>query len=149
MKYDEVCGDLFSRVEDKEVYFAHCISADFELGLGIAVEFVHRFDTKYKLMKQYPDYLSRYKEENLGGDCLLVENVFNLITKEHYWNKPTIDTMRLALLRLKDLCIEHNVKELAMPRIGAGLDRLPWYNTSELIQEIFKDTDIHITVYVK
>jgi hypothetical protein len=33
-----------------------------------------------------------------------------------------------------------------MPKIGYGLDRLQWGKTKEIIQEVFKDTDIEILV---
>ena len=36
--------------------------------------------------------------------------------------------------------------QFAMPLIGCGLDRLHWGKVSEMIQVIFKDTDIEILV---
>lgn len=52
MNYREEVRDLFSVPDD---YFpAHCISADFEMGKGIAVEFKRRFDMKRKL---HPDVI--------------------------------------------------------------------------------------------
>ena len=47
MIYKEEVRDLFSVPED--YYLAHCISADFGMGKGIAVEFVKRFDTRNQL----------------------------------------------------------------------------------------------------
>lgn len=147
MVYQEVVGDLFSEDNNKDAYFVHCISADFALGKGIAVEFVHRYDVRYKLQTRYPNYLDTFQRHRIGGDCLLVDRVFNLITKEHYWEKPTIITMRLALLKLKELCLQNDVKIIVMPKIGSGLDRLPWKMVSEQIKNIFNDTNINITVY--
>lgn len=47
MEFREEKRDLFSVPDD--YYLAHCISADFAMGKGIAVEFNRRFDMKNKL----------------------------------------------------------------------------------------------------
>ena len=140
MIYKEEIRDLFSGPDD--YYLAHCISADFGMGKGIVVEFNKRFDIKRKLQQKYGTYLHKYT----NGDCLLEERVFNLITKPQYWRKPTYASMRNALLSMKDKCKEHKVTKVAMPVIGCGLDRLEWCKVSEIIKEVFEDTDIDILV---
>lgn len=144
MTYREEIRDLFSVSED--YYLSHCISADFGMGKGIVVEFNKRFDMKSKLQSKYPDYLNQYAHHRIGGDCILEGRVLNLITKERYFHKPTIITMRLALQKMKKICIENNIIKIAMPTIGAGLDRLSWSAVSEQIRLIFDDTDIEILV---
>lgn len=47
---------------------------------------------------------------------------------------------------MKKVCEQNGIKKVAMPTIGAGLDRLPWDKVSELIQSVFKDTDLEILV---
>ena len=44
LKYKEEQRDLFS-ITDK-CYFAHCISSDFAMGKGIALQFNHYFNIK-------------------------------------------------------------------------------------------------------
>lgn len=144
MIYKEEVRDLFSVSED--YYLAHCISADFGMGKGIVVEFNKRFDMKRKLQSKYPDYLNQYTHKRIGGDCLLEGKVFNLITKERYFHKPTIITMRLALEKMKQICLENDIKKIAMPVIGCGLDRLEWSKVSDIIKDVFSDTDIEILV---
>ena len=144
MIYREEVRDLFSVPED--YYLAHCISADFGMGKGIVVEFNKRFDMKNKLQVKDPDYLDRYNRHRIGGDCILEGRVLNLITKERYFHKPTIITMRIALQKMKKVCIENGITKIAMPTIGAGLDRLPWSAVSDQIRLIFNDTDIEILV---
>lgn len=144
MIYKEEIRDLFSVPEDH--YLAHCISADFKLGAGIAVEFNKRFNMKNKLEAKAPNYLYRYQQHRIGGDCILEGQVLNLITKERYFHKPTIITMRLALQKMKTVCIENNITKIAMPTIGAGLDQLSWSAVSDQIHMIFDDTDIEILV---
>ena len=54
--------------------------------------------------------------------------------------------MRSALLSMKDKCKEHKVTKVAIPVIGCGLDRLEWCKVSEIIKEVFENTDVEILV---
>lgn len=144
MTYKEEIRDLFSVSED--YHLAHCISADFGMGKGIVTEFNKRFDMKNNLQTKYPDYLNQFTHHRTGGDCILEGRVLNLITKERYYEKPTIITMRLALQKMKKICIEQGIEKIAMPTIGAGLDRLKWENVVKQIQDVFMDEDIEILV---
>jgi O-acetyl-ADP-ribose deacetylase (regulator of RNase III) len=148
MTYREEKRDLFSVPDD--YYLAQCISADFGMGMGIAVEFNKRFDMKSKLVSRYTDWL-RYWDmtEEQQGTCLLEGRVFNLITKRNYWQKPTYITMTGALQAMAILAKNNNVKKIAMPKIGCGLDRLKWNTVSILIQAAFADMDIETLVCVQ
>lgn len=140
MVYKELMDvDLFTM--DKEYALAHCISSDCALGAGIAVLFNANYDMRRKL-KELPRERLKYPT------CVYIDGVFNLITKNRYWNKPTYDTLRMALEEMKKQAIEMNIKKIAMPKIGCGLDRLMWYRVSKMIQEIFNDTDIEIVVCI-
>ena len=75
-------------------------------------------------------------------------NVFNLVTKERYYHKPTLNSLEVSLNEMKDYAVEMGVKKIAMPQIGCGLDRLNWSDVSVLIEEVFGDTDIEILVCV-
>ena len=147
MTYKEEVRDLFSVSDD--YYLAHCISADFGMGKGIVVEFNKRFDMKRKLQSKYPDYLNQFTRHRTGGDCILEGRVLNLITKERYFEKPTIITMRLALQKMKKICLENNITKIAMPTIGAGLDKMNFNKVKEQIVDIFKDTNIEVLVCIK
>ena len=146
MLYKEEVKDLFSVSDD--YYLAHCISADFGMGKGIVVEFNNRFDMKNKLVSKYLSYAKYwdFEDDDKKGTCILEGRVFNLITKRNYWHKPNYKTMRNALEDMKLLCISNKVKKLAMPIIGCGLDLLEFNKVSEIIKDVFKDTDIEILV---
>lgn len=144
MIYKEEVKDLFSVPND--YYLAHCISADFGMGKGIVVEFNKRFNMKKKLSEKYPDYYNKYVENKIKGDCILEDNVFNLITKSRYWNKPTYETLENALEQMKYICEVNYISKIAMPIIGCGLDRLQWKNVKVIINNIFQDSDIEILV---
>lgn len=148
MIYKEEKHDLFSVPDD--YYLAHCISADFALGKGIAVEFNKRFNMKLKLKDEFlnfiDEYMHRYK---LDAECILIDRVLNIVTKERYYQKPTYNSMKQALEMMKVACVANNIHKVAMPKIGCGLDRLEWDKVSEIIQDVFKDTDIEILVCVR
>jgi len=121
-------------------YLAHCISSDFALGAGIAKQFNEVFDMAHKLKTERELYLEIGVGE-LGnvGSAVIIDNVFNLITKEKYWNKPTYETLFFALTDMKNYMDEHFITKLAMPKIGCGLDRLSWDVVLEEIEIIFNE----------
>src|SRR3712207_7334357 len=47
----------------------------------------------------------------------------NLITKGKYYGKPTYLSFSIMLEELKSQVVENNIKYLAIPKIGCGLDR--------------------------
>lgn len=147
MIYIEESRDLFSVSE--EYFLCHCISADFALGRGIAVELNKRFNMRDILKTRYPHYLIDWKLGGYSGDCILEGRVLNLVTKERYFNKPTMHSMASALKTMRYICEEEGISKIAMPRIGCGLDKLPYDEVSNLIQEIFSDTDIEILVCIQ
>lgn len=144
MIYKEEVKDLFSVSDD--YYLAHCISADFGMGRGIVVEFNKRFDMKRKLQRKYPDYINEWHRSRHIGDCILEDRVLNLITKERYFHKPTYESMAMALCVMRSICCRNNIKKIAMPIIGCGLDRLEWSKVSSVIKNVFENDDIEILV---
>lgn len=130
--------DLFTMPQG--YYLAHCISSDFALGAGIAKTFDSVYNMRFNLFRNYPDY--KYN----GGDALLIANVFNLVTKDKYWHKPTYDSLREALEMMKEQMDFVGATKLAMPKIGCGLDKLSWNQVYDIICEVFEDTDIEIVI---
>lgn len=121
-------------------YLAHCISADFALGAGIAKVFDSVYNMRFKLFRYYPDY------EYHGGDALLIGNTFNLVTKQKCWHKPTYESLKEALEIMREIMELDDVTKLAMPKIASGLDRLNWDQVYSIICEVFNDTDVEIVI---
>jgi O-acetyl-ADP-ribose deacetylase (regulator of RNase III) len=48
---------------------------------------------------------------------------------------------------MRDHMISHEVKEVALPKIGCGLDKLSWKKVRDVIVKVFTNTDIQIYVY--
>jgi O-acetyl-ADP-ribose deacetylase (regulator of RNase III) len=61
---------------------------------------------------------------------------------------PTYESLEASLISMKNHMVANDVKELAIPQIGCGLDRLKWEQVEESIQRVFGDTDITVTVYI-
>lgn len=90
------------------------------------------------------------QEAQVGGVAVLSRDdrfVYYLITKEHYYDKPTYQTLRQSLEAMRNHILLNDVKFLAMPRIGCGLDGLQWPKVNELIKEVFQDVEMEITVW--
>ena len=121
-------------------YLAHCISADFALGAGIAKTFDEVYDMRFKLFREYDNYTYE------GGDALLIDNVYNLVTKKKCYHKPTYESVREALETMKDIMGTNATTKLAMPKISCGLDRLDWNEVYEIICDVFKDMDVEILI---
>ena len=140
MKYTEIQQDLFD-VDKNKFHFAHCISSDCQMDAGIAVH----FNRAFKLRKSL---LSKTKEELAHPTCVKVENsqVFNLITKERYWNIPSYESVRESLVKMKNQIVAEGITKLAMPKIASGLDQKNWEKIREMIEDVFKDTDIEIVI---
>ena len=142
MTYTETKMDLFSKENDAELL--HCISSDFALGAGIAKQFAAR-EIKKKLQTTY---LANCWSGH--GYALRTGHVWNLVTKERYFHKPTYQTIEEALEDcLRQLLVEmpENIRPtIALPKIGCGLDRLEWEKVRPIIQRVFADTDFAICV---
>ncbi|XP_062396589.1 ADP-ribose glycohydrolase OARD1 [Sardina pilchardus] len=138
-KLQHVKGDLFSCPADESL--AHCISEDCRMGAGIAVLFKKKFGGVDDLKAQ----------KKLTGECAVLKRsqryVYYLITKKKYNHKPTYDSLRKSLLAMKAHCLANGVTRVSMPRIGCGLDGLKWDKVVVMIEEIFHDADMCITVY--
>ena len=139
-EFTEIKGDLFKQT-DPDTSLAHCVSRDFKMGAGIATLFRKKFDQRHILVS------SNFQVGQVAISRDGNRFIYNLVTKEKYFQKPTNGTVREALVFMKNHAVQNNVRSIAMPRIGCGLDKLNWNTVRTMIKEIFKDTDIKISVY--
>lgn len=138
----------------KEYVVAHNIDAhEVALGAGVAKALSDKFPGLRNECKKYAD-------ENFNNVGLVYRYtdgeyiIYNMYTKSHVWynamNKMTVEeyleNTKTCLLLLKEHMIRNNEKLLAIPKIGCGLDRCRWGDMEKLIEYVFADTDIEITV---
>lgn len=174
----EIDGDLFS--VDNSFSMAHCVAADLKMGKGIAIKF--RQDTQKdkhgffltKLLIPFSNKFGRIhvlQQQNVkpGGVTVLTDNsrfIYNLVTKQSSWGKPTYQTLHSSLSAMREhmvsletsseerlkylfcvLQLKNNVTKVAMPRIGCGLDGLSWAKVKDLIEEVFDSDVVTIVIY--
>jgi len=137
MEYKEAHRNLFS-VDFKKYTPAHCISSDCKMGAGIAVPMREKFN-----LSGLKDLDPIFRD---SPTCIFYNKVYNLITKEKYWHKPTYESIKMSLNNMKLHAEQNEIKHIVMPKIGSGLDRLSWPKVREIIKETFEDTNIEILV---
>lgn len=140
MRYREFKKDLFT--VPRHFVLVHCISADAEMGKGIAAI----FKKKYPKMQKY--ILSQKPKV---GDCILYVHpngqcIMNLVTKKVYNGKPTYKTLEVSLSSMRHVMIKNRLRNVAMPAIGCGLDKLKWDKVSAIIKHEFDNDPVKIAV---
>lgn len=142
MTLTEVKQDLFA--VDTDFALVHCISSDYAMGAGIAVKFT-QMGVKNILKRDFSD-----RSWSGHGYCIPVqaENrlVYNLVTKNRYWEKPTYQSLKEALEDMKRLLVKNGTRKLAMPMIGCGLDRLDPTRVKQILKEVFCTSGIEIRI---
>ncbi|KAI8821761.1 uncharacterized protein EV422DRAFT_526846 [Fimicolochytrium jonesii] len=117
------------------------------MGKGIATHFKHLFGGVSVLKAQ---------NRNVGHVAILTpltaprvepHPAVYLITKQRYYGKPTLATLRASLVDLRRVCEEMGISELAMPRIGCGLDALRWDAVVSMLKEVFQGTEMRVHVF--
>lgn len=141
--------DAFERGEE----IVHCVSADFEMGVGVAKTLADLIPSlRPNLRKQFP--LPKNISELEPFTAVWEEDdkcIYNLVTKYRYFNKPTLDTLRVAIMTLSSL-LERKYKDadeirISMPMIASGCDKIHWCKTEKLLTELLSDK-VSMTVYV-
>lgn len=132
-------GDVFSAESD--VSLAHCVSEDFDPKDGVTKQFKDRFGRVNDLLSQ---------NVKTGG-CAYIESngryLFYLVTRNFSYHRPYYSSLEKSLKELRKHCINLNVTKLAMPLIGNRQDQLEWDLVSKILDHIFNDTQIKLTVY--
>ena len=111
------------------------------MSAGIAKEFRNWFKRVEELKRQHKKF----------GEVAVLRVydrfIYYLITKQFYYKKPTLFTLKRSLEQMRDHAVEEEIERIATPSIGCGLDKLNWGDVKRTIHEVFKSTSIHITVY--
>ena len=135
----------------------------FDPGYGC---FLNRDGDKMHMIRQIGDLVmaDRYYLDQRFGSLWHFLPVA-VVTKKKYYEKPTLETMKLGLEGLKQHLDNlfwlnegsdgwYAGVHLVMPTIGCGLDSLDWADVSRLIHDIFgcywnTDDTVKITVCIK
>jgi ADP-ribose 1''-phosphate phosphatase len=123
-------------------------------GAGIAKEFYKRFPEDYKQYHDWCQSTLRKGRDTTGQVMITGNNIICLVTSKRYgkWKDcPTkiLLNTREALDDLKDMISDCalDVEEIHMPKINAGLFKVPWEETEAVIKDVLTDTGIKVIVY--
>lgn len=136
----------------------HCISADAAMGAGVALALVRKYpDLKPTVQSVLK---TTHLDTSVGHVVFYADSyshtlIANMVTKQNYWDKSTTMPSGHYLKNLRE-CLENvrsvmdglNEKKLVMPKIGCGLDRCNWNDVLQIVDEVFGNSDIGITVCV-
>ena len=136
-------GSLFSASQGFSL--AQCISGDVKFGIfrGISVQF----------LEHYPglEHLRSYNVLSLGTAVpvkIRGKFIYNLVTKTLYWHKPVPYNIFVALKSMRSHASDNSVRDIAVPFLGSGIDRLDFFNVVfPMIKTVFGETAINIHVY--
>lgn len=103
-----------------------------------------------------------------GGVAVLKDAdrfVYYLVTKDRSTQKPTYDNLALSLAAMRDHMVNssylhnrilfiyvffqmaHNVKKVAMPRIGCGIDGMVWEKVVDELTAVFGEGQVELIIY--
>jgi O-acetyl-ADP-ribose deacetylase (regulator of RNase III) len=134
--WTELRGDLLLASSDA---VAHCVSADLKMGAGIALQFRRRYG---RPPHNAPVGGVIWQEVDASFGF-----IFHLVTKERFWQKPTLETLWRCLQQLRAYVVEWELASLSLPLLGCGLDRLQWEEVRQLVWTALRNTGIHVTIY--
>lgn len=137
MKITYVEGNLMDVVGEK--FVAHAISRDYTLGAGLAKQLNEKYNLSLALFR---DYDSAYV-----GDAVQTGNIFNLIVKDTYKEKVVEEDVFMTLCDLKEKILDLSIKEICMPRICCGHEKMDWQDIEDFLYDVFGATDVNIVVY--
>ena len=121
----------------------HCNSADAKMSKGFADFFSHKFPGLRSTCK---------KAKLLMGQVLPFWDstgkryIYNLVTKEPFFDKPDLFTLLTTLESMKSHTAMYGVSTIAIPKTGCGLYQMNWQEVVKLLRDVFTYSDIHLVV---
>lgn len=144
MSVSFVSGNLF-KYPDLFAYGhgCNCLGA---MGKGIALDFQIRFPEMYK------EYKRRCKEGefNLGDIYVYYQHpytVYNLASQQSWKSVANLAAIRESLEKMIKHAQKNGVNRIGLPRIGAGLGRLPWNEVKQAIIDVCEPSNVEIVVF--
>ncbi len=130
MQLVHVMGDILDCPPSMSI--AHCVSLDGKMGAGLARTLQARFHLRQ-------DFLQAPRE--VGGAVALRRGnrfIVNLITKERFFHLPSGKDFEQSIQNLRKFLIFNNIREIAVPELGAGLDKLDLDRVIATIKRVLK-----------
>lgn len=159
--------DVFDSMRDRytddpctDVILLQTVSGDLMMNAGIARQINNRYGFKDYIFRSLIRLGVRCNVQKhqlvvmnpLGVGTVVRQHLINgghgdiyaLVTKDLYYNKPSPNTMRSALTNLAMREIVSGEAEdyiIVMPAIGCGLDKMKWEDVYYILQSTFAEVD--------
>ena len=109
----------------------------------------------WQIVNYYPEVLQSQElaqKPPIGSvissyDTNLNRYIFNLVTKDNYYDKHTYYNLSVALHTLRIVILKHNIRSINLPKLGCGLDQLSEKSVLRQIIEVFSDVPVKIQLY--
>lgn len=143
MKIQYRKGDVF---QSDAKHIAHGCNMQGKMGKGFALAVKENYPSAYN------DYMKCYQDGFNLGD-IIISNVSNFIeerviincltqftySSKQYITNISYEAIQSCMIKINDYCIDHNVHEIHMPKIGASLGGGDWERISQIIEECSTD----------
>ena len=136
-------GDIFSAPSDFSM--GQCVSRDTARGMfrGIAVEFLKQFPG-LQILRSIRVKLGTAEPVKIGDRF-----IYNLVSKSAFWLKPKLSSLENCLKSMKQHACLNGVRDIAIPKLGSGCDRLDFFGTVyPMVAEIFGDSLVNVHIYM-
>ena len=131
-------GDLLK----SQTSLAHCISRDLKMFKGLAKSINDEFPDQINQLRRM-----RLRVGQVGAIRVKGRFIYHLVFKERCTDQPRYDNLRQTLFELKMHMLDNNVNKISLPKIGSGMNRLSWPDVEMMIEDVFHDTNIKITIF--
>lgn len=101
------------------------------------------------ILKKFYNLNPEYKKYQDGnGYIICIGQVFNLIIKSKYYQKPSYYTIDKALYKLAELCNLRHIDMVHISKNSSGLDMLRWNKVYSIILRNFNAFGINAIIYL-
>jgi hypothetical protein len=135
-------GDLLA--SQSEILVAHAVSADLKCSAGFALKVRQQYGIPNVCNKKPGDVVFHSASDKV---------ILNVVTKYKADHKirqncdQFIVNFKAGIQGLGKFCKNNNIRHIAMPKMGSGIDQLDWNYVKFLLYSEFHDYDIVINVY--
>lgn len=138
MQIINITGDILNCPAD--MCIAQCVSLDGKMGAGLAKTLQKEFNLRDQFLAA---------ERGVGYAVALRRGprfIVQLVTKLRYFHLPRLEDFEESILNLRQFMIDNDVKALAVPQLGSGLDKLHPSDVLDVLHRVFYDDPV--TIYM-
>ena len=135
---------------------SHILSTVSSFAYGGSSDFAHHTGLAAAVTRNYPALQNLHKMTPTGPppgsliayfDHSTKKFIYNLVTKRKFFHRSNYDTLQMSLLAMKSHMERNNIREIAIPRLGSGYDKLHWPTVFSLIYQIFSNSNVQIVIF--